>query len=172
MIRFSGEQALKENVEAVRARLARTRLHAMGAGLAYQFRYEPHGRQCLVLPAERPLDINSASQTPTTSTSQYPAQVLELAEGLQFLSSPPGPAALTPQGTAVERLAEDWLTQFGLPSTLSQVGWATAIRFQPDGTSDDATLVIADADGRYQVVTVRGLTATASVGPIERERGR
>ncbi|MBL8850226.1 MAG: hypothetical protein JNG89_11105 [Planctomycetaceae bacterium] len=172
MLRFSGEQALKENVEAVRSRLARTRLSSMGSGLAYQFRYEPYGRQCIVLPAERPLDVSGSTTPAAGAVVQYPAQILELAEGMQFLSSPPGPAALTQQATAVERLSEDWLTQFGAPTTLAQVGWATAIRFQPDGTADDATLFIADADGRYQVITVRGLTATASVGPMERERDR
>ena len=171
MIRFSGEQALKENSESVRARLARTRLSSMGSGLTYQFRYEPHGRQCIVLPAERPLDSpGQASGTTTDGVISYPAQVLELAEGMQFLSSPPGPAALTQQAVTVERLSEDWLTQFGAPTTLAQVGWATPILFRPDGTADDATLIVSDADGRYQAITVRGLTATASVGSIERER--
>jgi hypothetical protein len=144
----------------------------MDAGLAYQFRYEPNGRRCLVLPSERPLDTADTTTSAAGSQVQYPALSLELTEGLRFLSSPPGPAALTQQATTVERLSEDWLSAFGAPATLAQVGWASAIQFAPDGTAQDASLVVADADGRYQVLTVRGLTASASVGPIERERRR
>jgi hypothetical protein len=72
----------------------------------------------------------------------------------------------------LERLSEDTLMAFGLPTSLAQVGWAGAILFAPDGTARDATLYVADAGGRYQLVTVRGLTATASVGPVEREDRR
>jgi hypothetical protein len=90
MIRFSGEQTLRNNVEAVRSRLARTRLTAIEAGLVYQFRYEPHGRKCLVLPFERPLEQGDAVST-TGPTPAYPVYELELEDGLQFLQSPPGP---------------------------------------------------------------------------------
>lgn len=171
LLRFSGEQALRENVEMVRARLARTRLSAMNSGLSHQFRFEPNGRRCLVLPSERPLD-SGPETTADTAATQAPALTLELAEGLQFRSSPPGPVALTQQPVTVERLSEDWLAEFGAPATLAQVGWAPAIMFAPDGTAQDASLVVVDADGRYQVLTVRGLTASVSVGPVERERRR
>jgi len=171
MIRFSGEQLLKENVEAVRSRLARTRLSAIEAGLVYQFRYEPNGRRCLALPYERPLEGGDASAT-APGAVQYPAYVLELEDGLQFRTSPPGPALLTAAPSTVERLSEEWLTAFGVPTTLAQVGWATPILFAPDGTAQDASLFVADSNGRYQLVSVRGLTASASVGRVEREDAR
>ncbi|MFO1094697.1 MAG: hypothetical protein U0992_15535 [Planctomycetaceae bacterium] len=180
MLRFSAEHALKENVEQVRSRLARTRLLTIGAGLTYQFRYEPGGRRCLTMPLERPLGASGGSNATGSagavtgssgSATQTQALVLELAEGLRFLSSPPGPAALT-QPDAAERVSEDMLTMFGAPTSLAQVGWSKAIPFRPDGTSQDTTFVVADADGRYQVLSVRGLTAAVSVGPIERERRR
>jgi type II secretory pathway pseudopilin PulG len=171
MIRFSGEHALKENVEAVRARLARTRLTAIEAGLVYQFRYEPNGRRCLVLPHERPLEQGGAAST-TTAAPQSPAYELELAEGLQFLQAPPGPRLLTAGPVTLERIPEDTLMAFGVPTSLAQVGWATPILFSPDGTAQDASLYVADTGGRYQVISVRGLTATPSVGPIEREERR
>lgn len=171
LLRFSGEQALRQNVETVRARLARTRLSAMNSGLSYQFRYEPNGRRCLVLPSERPLE-SGAETADRGATAPTPALELELGDGLQFRSSPPGPVALTQQSVTVERLPEDWLAEFGVPTTLAQVGWAPAIQFAPDGTAQDASLVVVDADGRYQMLTVRGLTASVSVGPVERERRR
>jgi prepilin-type N-terminal cleavage/methylation domain-containing protein len=171
MIRFSGEQTLRQNVEAVRARLARTRLTAIEAGLVYQFRYEPNGRRCLVLPFERPLAQGDAASSPAT-TSTYPAYELQLEDGLQFLQAPPGPPLLTAAPATLERLSEDTLMAFGVPTSLAQVGWASPILFAPDGTAQDASLYVADAGGRYQLVSVRGLTATASVGPIEREDRR
>jgi prepilin-type N-terminal cleavage/methylation domain-containing protein len=172
LLRFSAEQTLRENVEAVRARLALTRYSAMDSGLAWQFRYEPQGRRCLVLPQDRPLGANPGSGSTATGTVEFPAELLELAEGLRFLPNAPGPIALTSQAVTTERLSEDWLTQFGAPASLAQIGWASAILFQPDGTGDDATLVVVDKDGRYQTLSVRGLTASVSVGPIERERRR
>ena len=80
--------------------------------------------------------------------------------------------ALTSQTVTTERLAEDWLTDFGAPVTLADVSWAGAILFRPDGTAGDASFVVVDAAGRYQVLSVRGLTAAVSIGPIERERRR
>lgn len=171
MIRFSGEQTLRNNVEAVRSRLARTRLTAIEAGLVYQFRYEPNGRKCLVLPFERPLEQGDAAATNST-TPAFPAYELEIEEGLQFLHAPPGPPLLTAAPATLERLSEDTLMSFGMPTSLAQSGWASPILFAPDGTAQDASLYVADAGGRYQVVSVRGLTATASVGPIQREDRR
>lgn len=172
LMRFSAEHTLKENVEAVRARLARTRLSAMNSGLTWQFRYEPNGRRCLVLPQQRPLSSPDSGDAAVDGNTEAIAELLELAEGLRFLPSPPGPAALTSQSTTTERLAEDWLTAFGAPASLAEVGWAGAILFMPDGTAQDASLVVVDDDGRYQVLSVRGLTAAATVEPIERERRR
>lgn len=181
MLRFSAEHALKDGVEQVRSRLARTRLLTIESGLTHQFRYEPGGRRCLVMPFERPLGTpaggtSSANATTTaagsTGTSPQPrALVLELTEGLRFLSSPPGPVALTQPETA-ERVSEDMLSMFGAPTSLAQIGWSKAVVFKPDGTSKDTTFVVADAGGRYQVLSVRGLTGAVSVGPIERERRR
>lgn len=180
MLRFSAEHALKDNVEQVRARLARTRMATIGSGLTYQFRYEPGGRRCLTMPFERALGAAGGTNTTGSTTAptgssgaavQNQALVLELTEGLRFLSSPPGPVALTQPETA-ERVPEDLLTMFGAPTSLAQVGWSRAIVFAPDGTSQDTTFVVADAEGRYQVLSVRGLTAAVSIGPIERERRR
>lgn len=177
MIRFAGEQSLKRDVDAVRARLARTRLTAMESGLTFQFRYEPDGRRCLVLPAQRPLDDpqetagRSASplSQPAAHTPAPRALLLELDEGHRFLSAPPGPAAFA-QPEAVERIPDDWLTAFGASPRLAEVAWGPAIRFAPDGTAQDASFVIADEEGRFQVLRVRGLTAAVYVGPVERER--
>jgi Tfp pilus assembly protein FimT len=176
MIRFAGEQAIMEGVETVRSRLARTRLLAIGSGLTHQFRYAPNKRLCLVLPAERPLGSGTANtnrtsgqaaSAPAAATST--AQVLELSEGLRFLAAPPGPAALM-QAPIEEHLPDDLLQMFGAPGSLAQVGWSKPILFSPDGTAEDASLVIADEHGRYQVLSVRGLTGSVYVGPLERER--
>src|SRR5690606_10224476 len=121
---------------------------------------------------DRPLAASPGAGSAGAGSVENPAELVELAEGMRFLRSPPGPTALTSQAVTTERLSEDWLTQFGAPGSLAGVSWATAILFEPDGTSDDASLVVVDKDGRYQVLNVRGLTAAVSVGPVERERRR
>ncbi len=172
LLRFVAEQDLKEDVAKVRAQLSATRMLAIEEGITYQFRFEPQKQRFIVLPYERPLGQQAAN--PATGAAVSPAQsvqVFELGEDLRFLSEPPGPLG-SPTPVVAERLTENWLRLFGGDTTLAQAAWSPAILFLPDGTAQDAMLVVADDDGRYQQVDVRGLTGAVYVGPVEREDRR
>ena len=174
LLRFVGEQDLKEDVAEVRARLASVRMSAIEEGIAYQFRFEAQGRRCLILPYERPLG-SGASSTASSAVSQIPAsqavQVFELGTDHLFLPEPRGPLG-SPTPVVAERLNEEWLRLFGGDASLAQGNWSPAILFMPDGTAQDASLVVVDEKGRYQSLSVRGLTGAVYVGPVEREDRR
>lgn len=173
LLRFVAEQDLKEDVAKVRAQLSATRMLAIEEGITYQFRFEPQKQRFIVLPYERPLGqqaANAAAGAAAASPAQS-VQVFQLGEDLRFLSEPPGPLG-SPTPVVAERLTEDWLRLFGGDTTLAQTAWSPAILFLPDGTAQDAMLVVADDDGRYQQVDVRGLTGAVYVGPVEREDRR
>ena len=170
LLRFVGEQDLKENVGQVRAQLSATRMLAIEEGITYQFRFEPQKQRYIVLPYERPLGQPGADATgsATAAIGRQGVQSFELGEDLRFLSEPPG----SPTAVVAERLTEDWLRLFGGDAQLAQASWSPAILFLPDGTAHNAMLVVADKAGRYQRVDVRGLTGAVYVGPVEREDRR
>jgi prepilin-type N-terminal cleavage/methylation domain-containing protein len=175
LLRFVGEQDLKEDVAEVRARLASVRMLAIEEGIAYQFRYESQGQRFLILPYERPLGSGSSSGSTSSAASQIPAsqavQVFELGVDHLFLPEPRGPLG-SPTPVVAERLSEEWLRLFGGDVSLAQGNWSPAILFMPDGTAQDASLVVVDEEGRYQSLSVRGLTGAVYVGPVEREDRR
>ena len=47
--------------------------------------------------------------------------------------------------------------------------WSNPIVFHPDGTTSDASIVLANADGQTLRVTLRGLTGISNVGDIGSE---
>jgi hypothetical protein len=177
LLRFVGEQDLKDDVSEVRARLASVRMLAIEEGIAYQFRFETQGRRCLILPYERPLGSGENSGTAGSSSStlqispSQAVQVFELGADHLFLPEPRGPLG-SPTPVVAERLSEEWLRLFGGDATLAQGNWSPAILFMPDGTAQDASLVVVDEEGRYQSLSVRGLTGAVYVGPVEREDRR
>ena len=164
LMRFISEQRIQESSEAVRRELDRTRVHAIDAGLTYQFRYEPGGRNFVILPYDRPDTAGASGGLESTSVVTLPAIHGELAEECRFgLESQPG------GGLEAEKLNEAWLGL--LPESggmLDQVNWAPPILFYEDGRGTDAELLIEDTDRRLIRVTVRGLTGAASRGALER----
>lgn len=171
--RFVGENRLKEDTASLRNQLGSTRSRAIRNGVAFQFRFEPGGRRYVVLPLERPVGAVSTSLSGSSSPvtqSELLVQAWQLAEGNRFAVQDPQ-AGLNLASTAItERLTQDWLELFGGNSQLAQVNWSPAIQFRPDGTSDDVYFFVEDEEGRYQQVTVRGLTSAVSIGDLYKER--
>ena len=171
LLRFVGEQDLKEDVAQVRTQLMATRMLAIEEGITYQFRFEPQKQRFIVLPYERPLGQPEANASASAAATSGQVQAFQLNEDHRFLSEAPGPPG-SPTAVVAERLTEDWLRLFGGDTMLAQAAWSPAILFLPDGTAQNALLVVADEEGRYQQVNVRGLTGAVYVGPIEREDRR
>lgn len=170
--RFIGENRLKEDTGNLRNELASTRSRAIRNGVTFQFRFEPGGRRYLILPLERPLSAAS-SQTGSSSSStnsELQVQAWQLADGNRFEVQDPATGLNLSAQPLTERLSEDWVQMFGGSAQLAQVSWSPAIQFRPDGTSDDVYFFVLDEEGRYQQVTVRGLTSGVSIGDIDKER--
>jgi prepilin-type N-terminal cleavage/methylation domain-containing protein len=171
---FMGEQRLKEDVATVRTELGATRSRAIRNGVTFQFRFEPGGRQFIVLPSERPVSMTAAAASQETSATtsidpEVQVRTFQLVEGNRFEVNDPQRGSLG-LAVATEKLTQDWLELFGGGSTLAQVNWSPAILFNADGTSQDAVFFVLDEEGRYQQVSVRGLTAAVSIGPVLRKR--
>jgi prepilin-type N-terminal cleavage/methylation domain-containing protein len=164
VVRFSGEQAIKDAAERVRSELDKTRFRAINTGLAYQFRYEPEGRRFIAVPAER--DITEAANTGTTApVSPHPVVSGQITEGLTFQLAPGAPPT-------AEMVSADWLT--GLPdgTLLGQARWSTPILFRPDGTGTTVLFRVVDEEQRFIEVSVRELTGAATAGPLRKEAAR
>lgn len=165
VVKFSGEQAVKDAAEQVRSELDRTRFRAIDAGVAYQFRYEPNGRRFVAVPAEldvTPQEGAAVSAQPVSSRKAFSG---EIREGLTFRPNPEDP-------TAAEVISADWLK--GLPDSvqLSQSSWSSPILYLPDGTGTTARFRVADEEQRFIELSVRDLTGMASAGPLRREAGQ
>lgn len=154
--RMYGHHQLKRAAEDVRAHAADARLRSVHAGRDYQFRFEPGGRNYVVVPDE-------TSATVTSETSDSFAD--KLPEGLQF-------NAVTETGLLTESLSGESFA--GLPGAheLEEVAWSPPTVFYADGAATDAAFDIVEEDGRYIRIAVRGLTGAVTASGIQRRSNR
>ncbi len=176
LMRFVGDQRLRDDVELVRSRAAAVRSSAIAERLTFQFRYEPGGTRYLILPYERPLTGRQDENLDATSAGSIDDKLrvrdYELDEGNRFSAAAPSPLGSTSQPPLTEQISQDWLALFGGEATLAQTTWSEAILFKPDGSATDTEFFVVDDDGRYQRIAVRGLTAAVSSGPVQQEDRR
>lgn len=153
---------LSSGGEIVRAAWGKARLAAMQAGETYVFRYEEGGSryqiaQLAVLSSEDAGDLNALP--PLTEDDEEYAE----ADMLRFTKSrlPTDIIFLQGQVAAVPQMAG--------PAIAAQGGWSQPITFYPDGTTSDAAVLVANADGETLRVTLRGLTGISRAGEIGHE---
>lgn len=162
MTRYLREQDIREGAEATRTAAASTRIKAIDTGLTYQLRYEPDGRRFVVIPFDPPETI-AASSTPTDgSLSTFPVLSGRLAETCSFVLPEEAPPI-------AEALPSESFSMLPDAAELEATTWGPPILFYPDGTADDGQLRIINEDELRVDIDVRGLTGTASVGPLMQE---
>ncbi|QDU37745.1 hypothetical protein Mal4_20620 [Maioricimonas rarisocia] len=174
MTRFIAEQTLRDDVEDVRTELGGTRYKAIDAGLVYQFRFEPGGQKYVVLPFDR---VEMSSETSADGQAMVNAVASgmvrvysgELSSTSRFEAEPETQSLSETGVLPTEQLPDEWLVLLPDGSSLKQTAWSLPILFYPDGTAEDATFRIVDEDARYQTISLRGLTGSVSVLPVERE---
>ena len=168
LMRFAGENRLREWSGEVRTDMSGARIKAIENGLVYQFRYEPGGRWYAVLPHDRP-DSGNATADSTAGKSRYetansagpPAKLSQLPEGLRFRFK---------DGQPTEELGQEWIKLLETKESLGRVSWSLPIMFYLDGTADSATVYLEDEqDQKSQLLTLRGLTGSVSSGPIVKD---
>lgn len=145
--------------EMVRAAWGKARLAAMQAGEAYVFRYEEGGSryqiaQLAALSAEGAAELNVLPSLSEDDEEYAEADMLRLSKNrlpteIVFAQ---GRVATVPQAVG--------------PAMASQGGWSQPILFYPDGTTSDAAVLLANADGETLRVTLRGLTGISRAGEI------
>ena len=156
---------LKNEVETVRAKLAGTRIRAIGSGLIYQFLYEPGGRNFIVVPFE---GIETEAEQVDAGGGSLYRIAGSLSENVMFETSED--AAMTSgELPGLSVISDDFLS--GLPRSLelSSVSWSQPILFYPDGTAVSAVFDVADENKQFVRISVRDLTGTVSVDQIRRE---
>jgi hypothetical protein len=126
------------------------------------FRYEPKGSRyqiaCLsAITGEDAGDINSLPAETEEDAEYAEADMLRLAKSrlpMEIVFAA-GEVSAVPQMAGAAAAAEG--------------GWSQPIMFYPDGTTSDASIVVANADQNTQRITLRGLTGISRVGQLSSE---
>ncbi|MEO2032139.1 MAG: prepilin-type N-terminal cleavage/methylation domain-containing protein [Planctomycetaceae bacterium] len=155
------ETRVAQAAESVRDVISRSRTFALDAGIDYQFRYEPNGRNFVVIPLElEPVDSNSSAGD--SETSSYVRLSGELNEGFRLL-------AVDDDQQKIESLEAAWFGQLDNALQLSQASWSEPVIFRFDGTADDAAIQVTTDERLAADLSVRGLTGGVSVSRVYRE---
>jgi prepilin-type N-terminal cleavage/methylation domain-containing protein len=171
VLRLQADHELSSAAEQVRQLLAQARMKSIHTGLAYQFRFEPNGQRMCVVPFENEQPTVDATTTGTQTTSPVPRFSSQLPKTIAFALATT--TSLSNVGTLPGQKLPDTAFQ-GLPEVaeLAAVEWSAPQVFLPEGTSQDATLTLADRRGHRIDVQVRGLTGAATIGPMRQEAVR
>jgi hypothetical protein len=146
---------LSRAAEEVRQSLAACRLQAQNDGYIYQFLYEPGGHRYSV----EPLVADPSGSAMTVLAGELP-------ESITFDADPgmtSGQSFSLPMAGAASGSTTGGQSSTSLGQALSGQPSAVPILFMPDGTADDASIVLVDEVQRRIRLTVRGLTASVVV---------
>lgn len=149
---------VQDAAEEVREVLANARTFAIDSGVDYHFRFEVNGHAVVAIPAEpRPALANSFSTDNTDTRTSLEALILDDDLFLRALKD------ANPGGEQLEGIAFDTLPE---AADLAQRTWSSPILFRFDGTAEDRTFRIMDAENRTAEISVRGLTGAIRVSPV------
>lgn len=166
LARLRLEHQLKQGAEMVRLQLASARLHALESGTDYQFRYEPGGKHFLAVPAEYQA-IQAQIAAGQVSGNSAPAAVYWKTQGEFAVNVTFGEATSTEQ-VSPQPLPQEFLAGFEKADELSRIAWAPPLIFKADGSARDFAVEIENEEGKYVIMTVRGITGGTTVSQILR----
>lgn len=142
---------LRQAADLLRVNLTAARIHAIDEGVVYQFRFQPGDGSFSVAPTNQ--SGGSFGQTSTSGTLT-PSWIVE--------DMLPGNASFTRE--SVVSVAESGVNESTSPSDANATH---ALFFYPDGTTDDAVLVLTNGRGATIDVSLRGLTGIVSVSDLQ-----
>jgi prepilin-type N-terminal cleavage/methylation domain-containing protein len=152
LLRTFNAQALRGGADQVRAAFDRARVLAIRTGNVYAFLYQPTAELYTVTPLT---NAYSLVQSPADAASPENSTFKKLPSGLQFAGS---------------SVSDDARAQFESEnSTLDSAGM-TPILFYPDGTAQDAYLLITHPQGDQIRIHLRGLTGLSSAERVEKDQ--
>jgi prepilin-type N-terminal cleavage/methylation domain-containing protein len=168
LARLRLEHQLKQGAELVRLEVASTRLHALESGMDYQFRYEPNGKHFVAVPAEY-LAIQAQAAAAQNSGNSAPVAVYWKSQGeftvkVKFSATTSNQQAYGPP----QPLPKEFLVGFQKQEELSRINWAPPLIFKADGSARDFAVEIENEQGKYVVLSVRGITGGTTLSPVLR----
>ena len=152
-------RALQSGGDLVRGAWAKARLAAMQSGQTCAFRFEPSGSRFQIA-ALNQLGLPETSELPPDEPdAQY-----EVADMLRV------PRNRLPEGVVFA--AGEVSTSMHVMAMLPDAGggpWSSPILFHPDGTTSDASVLLANAQQQTMRVTLRGLTGISNTTDVGTE---
>lgn len=152
-------RSLMSGAGLLQAGWTRARLAAMQSGQPYVVRLEPKGSRFQVLSLDQlalPESQDLQPENPDASNSPY--DILRLFK------------TRLPSGVIFAKA--DVSNSNQLTATMGSAGdgpWSAPILFRPDGTTSDATVLLANEPGHTVRVTLRGLTGTSTASEVGKE---
>ena len=172
------QQQIQGSAEQVRQLLDRARVRAVEEGQTLQVRFEPGGRNYVILPQApytqqtnqtnryAAVGLTKGNET-TKAISADPFRVYQLPEGVSFYVQQGIQGLHTGDSPIYERLGDEWMAHLQNGAIAREVVWTAPILFYPDGSATDGLTALVDDKGRMIQVSVRGLTGTVYAGKVK-----
>jgi prepilin-type N-terminal cleavage/methylation domain-containing protein len=160
------DSQLRNGADQVRTGLLQARLRAIEGGVVHHFRYALGDRFYQITTSD-----GSRAQD-STQNGREEQTVFALSTGLRFFADS---SDVTASRSRAAPAMSDGATVADAPvaggeSALPGANWSGPIVFRPDGTADDASLVVASEDGSYVSLSVRSITGVVDVSTVQRVR--
>ena len=155
------EIRVAQAAESLRETISRSRTYALDAGIDYQFRYEPNGRNFVVLPLELET-IDPGSAVDHFESPNYVRLTGQLNDGLRLQAN-------NNESPTLETLEAAWFGELDNALQLSQAVWSLPVIFRFDGTADDAGFQVTTDEQLTADLSIRGLTGSVSVSRVYRK---
>jgi hypothetical protein len=150
---------LSSGAELVRGAWARARLTAMDSGQTHVFRFEPRGGRFQIIALDQ-LGMPAAEMV----APEVPNAEHSVADMLRL------PQSRLPDGVVFAAGDISQSSQvLATLGTATQSAWSAPILFHPNGTTSDASIVLANAEQNTIRVTLRGLTGVANTSDVGKE---
>jgi len=164
-----GKSQLSSSAKTVRTELAKTRLTAIEAGVPYYFRYQPGGSSYEIAPVsmlgEDVAEIESTLEEAESEEPKLTVIEADLPDGVLF--HVPGESEFGEYSTVdVEQPAGEALAE--ISTGYEEEEWSAPIVFYPNGRTAHAQIVLQNGEGHHIMVTLRGLTGSATVGDVRK----
>jgi type II secretory pathway pseudopilin PulG len=150
---------LESGAELVRGAWARARLAAMDSGQTHVFRFEPRASRFQIITLDQlGMPASEMVQPEDPNAEHAVADMMRM------------PQNRLPDGVVFAAGdISDSSQVLATLGTAAQSAWSAPILFQPDGTTSDASIVLANAAQQTVRITLRGLTGIANTSDVGME---
>lgn len=157
MVEYFGVQKLAKSADQVRTEMGRARVQAIRTGDVYAFYFTPEMTSYTVAPFSSSFNEQAREQESDDDqrASDFNFSEERLPRGVFFAAADSPPDARVSQTMAETEVS------------LSRM---RPILFYPDGTSQNATIILQNETQDLYKITLRGLTGSATANPYARDQ--